>query len=203
MKVRKSGKLVHGVGINDADYLTREYHYVHGKRVQVWICPYYSKWKDMLRRCYYNDPKNRNRTYRDCTVCKEWLTFSNFKKWMQVQEWEGNDLDKDLLKVGNKIYCPDYCIFICRKINSFIGDSAANRGECMIGVCYFKKNNKFVARCNNPFMCETEYLGIFDTEPEAHLAWKARKHYWACQLADSEYCTDPRLAEALRTRYVD
>ena len=38
-------KLVYGVGVNDAWYKT--YIQVDGKQV---VCPYYRKWKDMLKR---------------------------------------------------------------------------------------------------------------------------------------------------------
>ena len=72
----------------------------------------------------------------------------------------------------------------------------------MIGVSWNKSAGKYQAECSNPFICKSEYLGIFTDELEAHLTWKARKHELACMLADSEYCNDPRLAEALRTRYL-
>ena len=198
---RKIG-LVYGVGINDADYNVYEYGYVNGKRVYVWRCPFYRTWKDMLKRCYSEKHHQRQPTYKDCSVCDEWLLFSNFKRWMEQQDWEGKQLDKDLLIEGNKVYSPDTCIFVDRKINTFVVDSGATRGNYMIGVSLDKRRNKFKAECSNPFTGKREHLGYFTDELEAHLAWKARKHELACQFADSEYCTDPRLAEALRTRYL-
>ena len=200
MQVRKSirAKFVCGVGINDADYnISRS---LDGRI--IWRCPFYVVWSSMLVRCYSEKEKLRLPTYKDCKVCDEWLIFSNFKAWMETQDWEGKDLDKDLLKEGNKVYSPEICIFVDHKINTFVLHHGNGSGQYMIGVHLHKKLNKFRARCCNPFNGKQESLGLFTTELEAHLAWKARKHQLACQLADSNYCNDGRLAEALRTRYL-
>ena len=190
-------KKVYGVGINDADY--NVYEYELGKR--VWVCPFYRTWNSVLERCYSERHHAIKPTYKDCTVCDEWLIFSNFKAWMEQQDWEGKQLDKDLLKVGNKTYCPQWCIFVHRKINSFVTDRGNDRGEHMIGVHLYKDKGKFGSFIRNTFTGKLEYLGLFTDELEAHLAWKTRKHQLACELADSDLVTDERLAEALRTRY--
>ena len=200
-RVRKSNKLVYDVGINDADYNVTRYEIVDGKRKKV-ACRYYRTWKSMLRRCYSEEYQLGKPTYKGCNVCDEWLIFSNFKSWMEKQEWEGKSLDKDLLKDGNKVYCPEWCIFVDRKINSFVNDQSRSRGKYMIGVHWDKQTRKFKSQCNNPFTGKNEGLGYFTDELEAHLAWKTRKHELACQLTDSELVSDPRLAEALRTRYL-
>ena len=201
IKKRKCNRLVYGVGVNDADYNVYEYAVVDGKRKFIWICPFYRSWMDMLKRCYSEKFQSTYPTYKGCSVCDEWLKFSNFKAWMEQQDWKGKQLDKDLLKEGNKIYSPDYCIFVERKINMFVTDSGAARGEYMIGVHWHKRDEKFQSRCNNPFTGKQEHLGHFTNELEAHLAWKKRKHEIACQLAESELVSDPRLAEALKVRY--
>ena len=193
----KRSKKVHGVGINDSDYNVA---IRRGGKV-VWRCPYYNTWAGMLQRCCSDKLKSRHPTYNNCSVCEEWLTFSNFKAWMEQQDWEGKQLDKDLLKVGNKVYCPEWCIFVERVVNSFVTDRVNARGDCMLGVFQRKTTNKFVAQCCNPFTGKQEHLGVFTDELEAHLVWKTRKHQLACELADSDLVTDERLAEALRTRY--
>ena len=198
-KLRKRNRLVFGVGINDADYNVCEHYIVDGKDKIVWVCPFYQTWKSMLKRCY---SEKEYPTYKGCSVCDEWLIFSNFKRWMEQQDWQGKQLDKDLLIEGNKVYSPETCIFVDQVINKFVTDSGAARGEYMIGVYWRKHVGKFVSQCSNPFTCKREHLGYFTDELTAHLVWKARKHELACQLADSQYCTDPRLAEVLRTRYL-
>ena len=202
VKLYKRNRLVHGVGINDADYVTEVKERINGKQVLVWRCPFYRTWTNMLKRCYSEKCQHRQPTYKGCKVCDNWLIFSNFKKWMETQDWEGKQLDKDLLVESNKVYSPDTCLFVDRKINTFVIDRGNDRGQYMIGVCWQKDANKFQVHCRNPFTGKREYLGLFTDELQAHLAWKSRKHELACQLAESEYCNDPRLAEVLRTRYL-
>ena len=201
VKLYKRNKLVCGVGVNDADYAVTKYEKIDGKLVQVWMCPLYKTWKSVLVRCYSEKGLRRRPTYRDCSLWEDWKYFSNFKRWMEQQDWEGKALDKDLLIEGNKVYSPETCIFVDMKLNAFVNDRGAARGEYLIGVTWDKKRNKFRSQCHNASTGEREYLGLFTDELEAHLAWKAKKHEFACQLADSEYVTDERLANALRTRY--
>lgn len=201
-KVRKSNKLVYGVGINDANYHLSHYEFIEGEYIKTWQCPIYEVWRGMLRRCYSKKCHLKQPTYQGCSVCEEWLTFSNFKAWMETQDWEGKVLDKDILLEGNRVYSPDTCVFITSSLNSFITDRRNDRGDYMLGVCWKKDDNRFLSRCCNPFTGKREYLGLFVDELEAHLVWKRRKHELACMLADSEYCNDPRLAQALRTRYL-
>ena len=195
----KNRKPICGVGINDADYAIHKYATVNGKYKLIWKCPYYVVWVRMLHRCYSEKWLTKYPTYRGCTVSDEWLVFSNFKQWMETQNWEGKHLDKDLLIQGNKIYSADTSVFVEQRINSFTTDSAKTRGKCLIGVSWFKPLSKFQARCRNPFTGKQEHLGFYDDELDAHLVWRKRKHELACELA--ELCNDRRLAEALKTRY--
>lgn len=145
----KPKKLVFGVGINDADYVVQRKEtlgYVDGKQKQVWSCPFYRTWANMLKRCSEKWQK-RYPTYRGCSVAVEWLTFSVFKGWMEKQEWEGLQMDKDLLIVGNKVYDPERCIFVTQMVNTFVNDRGASRGEWLIGVCWDKDREKFRAYC--------------------------------------------------------
>lgn len=48
--MRKKSKLVYVVGVNDADYNVTENALVDGKWKIVWICSFYSTWRDMLKR---------------------------------------------------------------------------------------------------------------------------------------------------------
>lgn len=196
----KKSNLTLGRGINNADYPIVKYERIKGKKRESWHCPFYRVWRNMLMRCYSDSYLKKQPTYKGCVVCDEWLTFSNFKDWMEKQDWEGNQLDKDLLFEGNKIYSPETCIFVESKINKFTTDHRAARGEYPIGVCWYAQINKFAARCGNPFTGKQEYLGVFDNPLDAHHLWKKRKHEIACRLAES--CDDVRLAEVLRTKYL-
>lgn len=199
----KAKKLIHGVGINDADYAIVKFEttIVNGKqkRKLIWICPYYHTWKSMLQRCYSIKYQERRPTYIGCTVSEEWLTFSNFRVWMMTQDWQDKQLDKDLLFEGNKVYSADTCVFVTRMVNLFTTDSSAARGEFLIGVSWHKPAGKFQANCSNPFTKKGEYLGLFDCEQEAHEAWLKRKLELAKELAEIQ--SDERVAEALIDRY--
>jgi len=183
--------LVYGVGTNDALYKVN----TNGNK-----CPFYSTWANMLKRCYCTKYHKVRPTYTNCVVCKEWLTFSNFKVWMEQQPWEGNQLDKDLLLENNTLYCPQHCLFITPRVNSFILDSKASRGEWPIGVSWNKTAKQFTSKCRNPFTGKYECLGYFKSPIVAHEMWKKRKGEIAILLAGTQ--TDQRVAEALLNRYV-
>lgn len=204
MNGRKPKKLVCGVGINDADYVVVKYEtigYANGKQKQklVWRCHYYTTWKHMLERCYSDKYQEKQPTYKGCSVSADWLTFSNFKNWMEKQDWEGNQLDKDLLFERNKVYSAEACVFVTQAVNNFIIDSGAARGEWLIGVSLHKQTGKFVAMCNNPIIKKYEYLGLFTNELQAHQAWLRRKTELAHELAAIQ--TDPIIAKALINKY--
>ena len=201
---------LYGIGINDANYVVTKHEYIGGfdskgkrKRRISWRCPYYERWKSMLRRAYCIKSKISNPTYKDCIVCAEWLSFNNFRDWMVDQDWEDKELDKDLLKIGNKKYCPEYCVFIHKKVNSFTLDRLGARGKHLLGCCVSPSNKgRFLSRCNDPIRDNPRaYLGYYATEEEAHFVWKKCKHQYSCELANSQYVTDIRIREALLTRY--
>lgn len=187
------------IGINDAGYKVQKFEVADGKNTQVWICPFYQRWASMLKRCYSENVHSKQPCYIGCSVCEEWLTFSNFKRWMERQDWQGNDLDKDLINEGNKVYSPDNCAFVSKTTNRFVTDRKNKRGEYKIGVSYYPRYGKFASAIQNPITGKSENLGYFQTEDEAHKAWRIRKNYFAFQLADLQ--PDARVANALRLRY--
>ena len=202
----KPKKLVLGVGINDAHYVTQRWEeagYVDGKRKQklVWVCPYYCTWSGMLKRCYSAKWQDKNPAYKGCSVSDDWLTFSNFKSWMSEQDFEGKHLDKDLLFEGNKTYSAETCVFVTREVNNFTIDRGASRGEWLIGVSLHKQTGKFQSRCCNPFTKKQEHLGHFTCEQEAHQTWLKRKLELSHKLAAIQ--TDPRISKALIDRYTN
>lgn len=131
---RKSNKLVAGVGVNDSDYpVVRFGKDINGKRSREWVCPFYKTWSAMLNRCYRIANDKRYNSYRETTVCQEWHTFSNFKSWMEKQDWEGKDLDKDLLTDNNQ-YSPGNCIFIPAWLNTFITGEKKSSGYNLVAI---------------------------------------------------------------------
>ena len=193
MCISKKWCKLYGVGVNDADY------FVAPKVLGVQnMCPFYQRWKDMLYRCYSPNAKIKYLTYKDAYVCEEWKTFTNFKKWMELQDWEGNDLDKDILVRGNKEYSPSTCAFVSSQTNTLILDSLAARGVNPIGVT--KHGRGFRARSKNG--CGSNvYIGTYQNIKDAENAYWSYKHKRALEL--SEVQSDPRIANALRTIFLD
>lgn len=205
--IRKN-KLVHGWGINDVDYCVvrnEEFPKINGKRQQkqVWTCPYYRDWRGVISRCYSTKFQNRRPTYKNCIVCEDWRYLSNFIKWVDSQpnkNWRNCSLDKDLFSGNLKIYSPETCVYIPRSLNNFIENSRKSRGNLLLGVCIGKgKTKRYRSGCRDPFNNNQTHLGLFHTELEAHKAWQAKKHEYACMLADLQQ--DERVAKALRERY--
>lgn len=172
--------LLCGVAINDAGY-------------EVSPCKFYGTWKRMVERCYAPSMLKRNPTYAGDTVCTEWLTFSNFKAWMEMQPWEGMEIDKDLLVSGNTVYSPETSCFVPKKINLLLSTSDGKRGNFALGVCmHSQSRHKYQARSK-------VYIGLFDTEQSAHNAWQKQK---AIDLFDAiiDWQFDPKLNHTFNQR---
>lgn len=155
-------KLCYGVGVNDSPYKIQ--CTINGKPT---ICPFYKRWSGMLERCYSASLHKRRPSYKDCTTVIEWHVFTNFRKWMVQQNWKGRDLDKDLLISGNKIYGPEYCLFIPRDINNLI------LHELTAGFLSRKITYKDKGKHRVQLSIDKKNIncGRFDTKEEAEIAY--------------------------------
>jgi hypothetical protein len=195
-------RLVYGVGINDSMTPTAITAVVGGVRKNIWICPYYKKWVDMLARCYSLKVRVKRPSYLKCTVCPDWLYLSNFKRWVDEQpnrNWQNCHLDKDLLKLDNTYYSAESVVFITPLVNTFVLFKKDRKYTEMLGVHWCKKIKKYIAQCHDPLDVKPRHIGSFEIELEAHRAWQTKKHEYACALAELQ--DDPRVAQALRERY--
>lgn len=158
---RNKRKLIQGVGINDADYQVIESKVIDGKQVILWACPIYSAWSLMIQRCYSKRIHKKHPSYADCTVVDEWKYFSNFRSWAVMQDWKGNQIDKDIIVDGNKLYSPETCAFVSPMTNYFVLDSSKSRRKRKIGVCFESGRSGFRVGCRNPFTKKREIWGGF------------------------------------------
>ena len=188
-KLHRKPKLVHGVGVNDADYVVQPV----GPDGKQRACPYYKIWSNMLKRAYSPKYHAKRPTYTGVTVCEEWHSFMAFRVWMMTQDWEGKQLDKDIIVPGNKVYSPATCAFVSSQINNLLIDCAAARGEFPVGVIWKKSNGRFRARVAENG--KKRQLGYFATPEAAHSAW--RKEKVRIVRTAARECDDPRVSAGL------
>jgi hypothetical protein len=131
--------------------------------------PQYQTWQTMLQRCYSEKLHKRQPTYKDCYVAEEWHNFQNFAAWYDENyyeiEGEVMSLDKDILIKGNKIYSPEKCIFVPKRINSLFLKSDKSRGNLPIGVSFDINRKMYTACCT--FNERNVHYGLYDSPEEA------------------------------------
>lgn len=170
---RRVAKIM-GVGINDWEYAIFD-----GKNPTK----AYQTWVAMLTRCYSERYHKVCPTYIGCSICDEWLRFSNFKMWFDENYVEGYALDKDILVKGNKVYSPDTCCFVPNEINALLIKHEGKRGSFPIGVT--RKGNKFCARLN---VCSvSKWLGVFRSAEEAFAVYKNEKEKYLKEIAKTYF----------------
>jgi len=170
-------KLVCGIGINDARYTVGLS--AGGRRVP---CPIYSIWRAVVKRCYSEAVQKRQPAYRGCSMSDEWLLFSNFRMWVVKQSWVGKDLDKDIIKSGNKLYSSETCIFVSHRINTLLISAQTSKGKLSTGVSY--EYSRYRARCHSDGGGVD--LGRFDTEKEASDAYLSFKSKCVLKVASEQ-----------------
>lgn len=180
--------MVYGVGINDAEYKVSRKE--NGK--EVWRCPFYNQWKNMLARCYSKAYLKQDGKRLGSSVDERWHSFNDFKQWMEKQNWEGNQLDKDLLSPGNMNYSPDTCMFVSRQVNGFMSQRESSGG--VRGV-YPTANGKWQARVSL-FGDEMKRVSkVYETKEEAIVAVTSFLNESITSLASIQ--TDTRIRDAL------
>jgi len=118
----------------------------------------YQTWRDVIKRCYNEKQLIRYPTYKNVTMCEDWLNFQNFARWFTenfpIIEGVKFRIDKDLLQqdIKNKIYSPSTCIFLPESINSFLTNNQPKHNTSgYIGVSLNKsyKNVTWKAQIND------------------------------------------------------
>lgn len=156
---------VYGVGfIGQGNYKTS----VNRKKTKE-----YSKWNNILHRCYDKNYKENNPTYKDVTVCEEWHNFQVFAQWFEDSYIEGFQLDKDILSKSTKIYSPETCCFVPIEINSLFKKFNSGVNSLPRGISYDKINNKYKVSVSKSGKTITK--GRYSTVEEAVNIYKIEK----------------------------
>lgn len=168
----------------------------------------YTIWQGILRRCYEEDFKIKNPTYKDVTCCKEWLLYENFYEWLHSQEnfdkwlnsgkWEWA-VDKDILIKGNKVYSSETCCLVPHYVNQLFKKRYAEDDDLSVyinlQVSLSKIGDEFQIRYQNPFTNQTEYFHSYEEVEQMHKTYKmqafqeykANKESVIKQVANEEY----------------
>lgn len=99
----------------------------------------YKVWQSMLQRCYDPAFHLRRPTYIGCSVCNDWHNFQIFADWFELnypRDGMRYQLDKDIIKEGNKFYSPTTCKFVTLKENTEKSSAKTHKfitpnGECI------------------------------------------------------------------------
>lgn len=142
----------------------------------------------MLKRAYSSTYHAKKPSYVDSSVCEEWHERSIFTKWAKSQDSKGKQLDKDILKPGNRVYGPEYCVFVTSEVNNLV--QGHRKGKYLEGVCL---NGKAYSASYSG-----KHLGCFSTELEAHKAHISAKAERTVKLAMEQ--SDSRVTAALLSR---
>lgn len=172
----RSRKPISNVAINDG-----EIDAVHTRIYQIW--------HGMIKRCHNDKVQASHNAYRDASVCNDWLTFSSFLNWVESSEsgyMDGYDLDKDILRKGNKLYSPDTCCFVHPRINKLLikqGRRTCKNMDLPLGVTFSK--GKYTAYCS--FGDKIKNLGSFLNPDDAFVAYKTAKESYIKEVAQDYY----------------
>jgi len=112
---------------------------------------------------------------------------------MLTQDWQGKQLDKDLVRQGNREYCPEYCRFVSQALNSLLVGNDAVRGDLPLGVYLHKASKKYRAKLN--INGKQKHLGDFKTVEAAKSAYDKAKYSEIHRHAMIQ--TDPAIREGL------
>lgn len=189
-------KLFYGVGFNDRTRPTS----INNKKLKE-----YSTWHSMLLRCYCPVNFSKQPTYIDCNVSDNFKSYAYFYDWCQKQIGFGEhkfELDKDILKKGNKIYSEDLCVFVPKEVNILLEKSDAARGVNPIGVSFCKDRGLFQVAIKKSgkriglgrYNCPKFAFNVYKKAKEDHIKCVAKK--WKDHI-------DPRVYDALMNYSVE
>ena len=146
----------------------------------------YIRWHDMLHRCYNDKFHECQPQYTKCTVCVEWLNFSNFEKWYNEHfyqiEGETMDLDKDILIKGNKEYSPATCCIVPHCINTLFLTGKKSRGDLPIGIWQDKSDGRY--RASMSYHGIPIKIGSFKNAEDAFNRYKVYKEDFIQDIAE-------------------
>lgn len=146
--------------------------------------PYYKKilqvWTDMIKRCYYDKRKDGIYQKENVKVCEEWKCFKTFFDWCintKVSNYNPKFyIDKDILGEDRKLYSPETCIFVPRRVNNVLVH--VRHTSVAPGVRkQYRAYQVYITK-------KKEFLGGYKTLLEASAVYKVAKEHYIKYIAD-------------------
>lgn len=136
---------------------------------------YYSIWEGMMSRCY-NTNNSKYNSYGGVGVIvhPDWHNLQTFGKWFDENYREGQELEKDILYSGNKVYSACTCCFVPPDINRVIlrKSTKYKKSKLPLGVS-LTSSGKYYA-CFG-IKGKTKDLGRYSREDIAHAVYIVNK----------------------------
>lgn len=122
----------------------------------------YSKWANMMQRCYDEETHRLKPYYAPCTAEIEFQNFSNYREWHKENAMGDRkvDLDKDVLIRGNTVYGSETCTLIPHFTNTIFENRGADTNIVL-------NNDTGKYDVTMSILGKREEVGSFDTEEEA------------------------------------
>ena len=130
-------------------------------------------WHTMMARCYnINSKSYKSYGQRGVAVDETWHNFQNFASWFEDNYIEDSDIEKDIIKRGNKVYGPATCRFIPRAINNLLVKPKIKPFGLPRGVTKRTSGrySSAVSKLNKRI-----HIGTFDSAHLAFIAYKEAK----------------------------
>lgn len=151
----------------------------------------YSVWSGVIYRCYSEKWKLKCPSYKNVTVCREWHNFQVFAEWYEENYPLHIDnikfeLDKDLKQYGleHKVYSPETCVIIPKRINGFMVNIQSDNKSGYIGVYKLKGKKGWRASITDQQTKESKGLGIFHNIEEASECYNKHRKIIAEELKE-------------------
>lgn len=170
-------------------------------------------WENIKNRCEYLPVMDEVRfgKYTGADACEDWKDFQNFAQWFEDVQSSGYykkgwQLDKDLLVKDNKIYSPEFCVFLPEEVNKALNTKSRQRGVLPLGMCYrSNRSGRIIIKFTCKYPEFTMYAEISESQiVEGFALYKAAREKYIHFLAEKHKSNlDPRAYQALKNYEVN
>jgi hypothetical protein len=115
-------------------------------------------------------------------ISEDFLTFSNFKKFMDKNDWQNKTLTRELHSIDNTYYSTDTCHFVCDDVLALV--KRKSFASDYVGLFYDARQDKF--RATIFFRGKRIYCGTYKKADDARKAYFLKKSELLTLVAEKE-----------------